>query len=413
MKNLLETNENRTPFKRKNPKFIYLFALILFLSVFSFSQSTDQNQPTPVSTSQIEGQINARDIGDSRLTTYYFLMMANRGDVFINVVTSNLNGDIDIFTADGLNPRTKITIYADSSENETGRVVYMRQAEKLIVRIQGRTPNDDPAIFQIKFAGSFEPLQGVGTNSDQITPTVTAKNTGSVRVNSVGTIIEETPTPKSANTETVAGKKEISSQIEAKNEDDGKVLTDTPIAVNDVENKSEDVPQKDAQAENKTDGKAKSETKTENVPEISPIFDPTKKVDDIIKEAEKPPRVLISDSFELETKKNQTEPAKVEDAETTRDITVDFNKKKENRSALVTIQRVDEDEEAIEEKTETETNPYAKIFLKVELKNGERFERSMSEVLSMNVIKGVLTIVTNDGKIQEFSILEVARMVIE
>ena len=34
--------------------------------------------------------------------------------------------------------------------------IYFRQPQKVILRIEGRTPNDDPAEFQIKFAGNFE-----------------------------------------------------------------------------------------------------------------------------------------------------------------------------------------------------------------------------------------------------------------
>ena len=51
--------------------------------------------------------------------------------------------------------------------------------------------------------------------------------------------------------------------------------------------------------------------------------------------------------------------------------------------------------------------------MRVELKNGDLFERPMTEVQSMNVIKGVLTIVTSDGKIQEYSILDVVKMTIQ
>ena len=64
-------------------------------------------------------------------------------------------GQIDIFTADGLRPLTKIVIFADAASNETGRIVYLRRPERLLLRIQGRTPNDDAAAYRIKFAGSF------------------------------------------------------------------------------------------------------------------------------------------------------------------------------------------------------------------------------------------------------------------
>jgi len=92
-----------------------------------FAQSTNQNFPTPVTTNEISGTIRARDLGDARLTSYFYTFNGNQGDVFINVVTNNLDGDIDVFTADGLRPLTKIRVYSDNPEGETGRVIYLRQ----------------------------------------------------------------------------------------------------------------------------------------------------------------------------------------------------------------------------------------------------------------------------------------------
>src|ERR1041384_8692970 len=68
------------------------------------SQSTDQGFPTAVTDNQLSGMIKARDIGDARLTTYFFTFNARQGDLFINLVTKNLNGSVYIFIADGLRP---------------------------------------------------------------------------------------------------------------------------------------------------------------------------------------------------------------------------------------------------------------------------------------------------------------------
>ena len=89
----------------------------------AYAQSTDQNYPTPATAPEIVGVIKARDIGDSRLTTYYYLINADNGDLFLNVLTKNFSGDIDLFTLPNLQPMSKIVIYADLPENETGRVV--------------------------------------------------------------------------------------------------------------------------------------------------------------------------------------------------------------------------------------------------------------------------------------------------
>ena len=172
--------------------------IIGVLAALSFSiavnaQSSDQNFPTPVTTNEIVGVIKARDIGDSRLTTYFYAFDGIQGDIFINVVSKNLSGDIDIFAVEGLKPLTKMVVYADADANETGRLVYLRKPERLLLRVEGRTPGDDPATFRIKFAGSFVALKPV-KGSDGDAPVIAAQKEGSgIRVNSVGTIIEPKP----------------------------------------------------------------------------------------------------------------------------------------------------------------------------------------------------------------------------
>ena len=64
------------------------------------AQSTDANFPTNLTTNEIVGTIRARDVGDSRLTSYYYTFDGGQGDMFINVVTRNFAGDIDVFAAE-------------------------------------------------------------------------------------------------------------------------------------------------------------------------------------------------------------------------------------------------------------------------------------------------------------------------
>ena len=172
--------------------------LLLCLLPFAFcllsvdAQSTDANYPTPVTSNEISGTIAARDIGDARLTSYYYVFSGNQGDVFINIETRNLNGDIDVFAAEGLRPLSKIRLYADISPSETGRIIYLRKSDKLILRVEGRTPDDNPALFRIKFAGSFVAYEGGTESGAPSAPVVESGDKGTVRVNSVGTIIPET-----------------------------------------------------------------------------------------------------------------------------------------------------------------------------------------------------------------------------
>ncbi len=180
---------------------IPLLSIVLSLVAIeaAVGQSTNQTFPTPITSNEISGTIKARDIGDARLTSYYFQFDGEQGDLFINVVARNFTGDIDVFTQNGLRPLSKIVVYADFGESETGRVIYLRKPEKMILRVQGRTPGDDPATFRIKFAGSFLASTQSEPGAEPTLPTVTARNESGVRVNSVGTIVEiipkATPTP--------------------------------------------------------------------------------------------------------------------------------------------------------------------------------------------------------------------------
>ena len=346
-----------------------LILFTFFVPATVFAQSTDQLNPTPITTNQINGQITARDVGDSRRTSYYYLFTGNRGDVFINVVTRNINGSIDIFTLNGLSPKTKITLFADNPDGETGRIVYMRESEILILRIQGKTPNDEPGTFQIKFAGSFAPVAGIANSDGE--PEVGGNTTGAVRVNSVGTIIAEAAPPKVDVPQT---------------EDAEKIAVNATV---------DDPADAGAGKEDPAERPEALETPATAVAEGKRAVN-----------TQKAPTVIVEDPFgEGKTDALNTEvPARKE-------VTVSITDSKPERSALVTITRNREEEPPAAEATLEER--LARVQLRVTLKSGGSFIRPMNEVLSVNVIRGVLTIVTNDGRIQEFSILDVEKMSIE
>ena len=290
-----------------------------------YSQSTDQFSPTPILTNRIEGEIRARDIGDSRITKYYYVFTGRRGDVFINIVTRNINGSIDIFTKTGLKPRTKIRLFADNAESETGRVVYMRQAELLILRVQGRTPNDDPGTYQIKFAGSFAPAAGIAENGEA--PTVGDDASGSVRVNSVGTIIADPkpePTP-----------------VAKVDEDRDNPVDKVPDVVS-VKNQEKD----GASETDKAVGKEKTEPKD-------------------TKEA---PVVVVTNPIPETNLENQKERTEAETADA-KDVTVNLNKQGSKRSAIVRITR-DKSETAVEDETKKSEKATAEPTLEEKLAGG-------------------------------------------
>ncbi|MGB2752158.1 MAG: hypothetical protein WBC19_08865 [Pyrinomonadaceae bacterium] len=171
------------------------FGVGLLACVSVFAQSTDGSFPTPVTTTEINGVIKARDVGDSRLTTYFYEFDGGQGDIFINVVTKNLSGDIDVYTAEGLRPLTKVVIYADIGTSETGRLIYLRKPERLILRVEGRTPGDEAATYKIKFAGSFIAKKQIKSEKEPAVEAIAKSEDSGIRVNSVGTIIPPEPKP--------------------------------------------------------------------------------------------------------------------------------------------------------------------------------------------------------------------------
>jgi hypothetical protein len=343
----------------KNSKFkIQNLQLIFCVLLFAFclsvkAQSTNQDFPTPITAGEIDGKIPARDIGDARLTNYFYAFNAAQGDVFINVTATNLNGDIDVFTVGSLRPLTKISLYAGDSTTETGRVIYLRKPEKLILRVEGRTPNDNPATFRIKFAGSFIPLEAATAETQEPKlPEIKPDETNNVRVNSVGTIIEIKPKP-------TPQPKDATAKIERENKPDKEV-------------KEQETPEnKEANEEEKSAKVAAPDEKPKPSEET-----PVKKT---------PARRRTPPASRTSRTKTPADAAKAPPKTT-----------------------------KTETPKEPAPNPLAAVRLIVLFKDGTLLERPMNEVSRVNVDnKGMLTIVLKDGKIERHSILDVAKMTIE
>ncbi|MEZ5307658.1 MAG: hypothetical protein R2684_10995 [Pyrinomonadaceae bacterium] len=379
-----------------------LGALLAFgINSKAYAQSSDQNNPTYVTGSEISAQIKARGIGDSRLTSHFYLFEGRQGDLFINIVTSNLNGTIDVFELNGLKPRTRVTLFADNPDGETGRVVYMRESTKLLLRIQGRTPNDDPARYQIKFAGTFAVLEK-GVGDDEAPQVVNAPN-GNVRVNSVGAIIEVPKPQKDPAAETIAATQTENSKTESK------IAPSTPQTA-DVSSRP---PEKHSiKTEEVSAGRIASAESNANRNKRP-------------KDSENAKETVANNNVATAEKTQANEIGEVSGnvEAPSRDLTVEVVTERPRRSALVTISREPNEEKSSESETKssetvekaselTLEQKLAMIQLKVLMKDGTAFVRPMSEVKSVNVLKGILTIVTAEGKLIEFSILEVADMTI-
>jgi len=178
-------------------RLISSMSILLTSAVFVFAQSADANYPTPVHDKNLIGRIQARDLGDARLTNHFYAFHGTAGDLVITVQSRNLNGDIDVFTAGTLRPLLKLTLYAESTTPVT-KGIYLRKTEDLVLRVQARTPNDEEGTYQLFFSGSFLPIEGsdiaeAGTSATGAAPS----NRNGRRASSVGARIDEPPPPLS------------------------------------------------------------------------------------------------------------------------------------------------------------------------------------------------------------------------
>jgi len=353
-------------------RFFSSFVLAFVLTASAAAQSTNQNFPTPITANEIEGTIKARDVGDARVTSYYYQFDAGQGDLFINIVTRNLTADIDVFTVTGLKPLTKIVVYGDLTENETGRVLYFRKPEKLILRIQGRTPGDETATFRIKFAGSFVASTESESPAEPKLPILTAKNESGIKVNSVGTIVAVIPkaTPTPAAVATVATPDE---------RDQPETEKEKPSEVTTAEEKPADV--KIEEPEKKVEVVV-----TENVPPKTETVNPPKSGRTARGRRTAPPPVATV----IKPKPENTEEA-----------------------TLTTTPPPKTRKTAPPKSIEKAPDPLEKINLVIQFKDGSVIERPMSEVLRFSVDKGLLTVIAKDGSIGRYSILVVEKVTIQ
>lgn len=350
----------------------FAISFLMLLGNVCRAQSTLADFPTPITTNELSGTIKARDVGDARLTTYYYWFEGSQGDVFINLVAKNFAGDVDIFLQNGLRLLTKIAVYPDFGEVETGRVIYLRKPEKLLVRVQGRTPNDEAAQFRMKFAGSFVAASG-STDVPEI-PKVSDTTTGSVRVNSVGTILP--PPPKPVKTETETAETAVTVDTEKKDEETEKAKT--PV-------------EKDEAAAEKVE---------KEVPKLE---------------------VVVSDNTPKETAKTAAPAKTTRPPRRTRNTRSTGTKKAAEvpvKTETETVEKAVAEDTASSESTkppekETPADPLANVQLVILFKDGSKIERPLNEVFRFSVDRGVLTVVSKQGRVGKYQMVNVSKVTIE
>lgn len=358
---------------------IALFVTVNLTPVL-YAQSTDQNFPTPVRTNEISGTIKARDIGDSRLTSHFYTFEGGQGDIFINVQTKNFSGDVDIYAVPGLRPLTKMVMYADDSSSETGRVVYLRKPETILLRVEGRTPGDEEATYRIKFAGSF--LASRAPDEAPEIPKVSAETQSNVRVNSVGTIIEVIPKPTPApeeepvqSAEKAGGERVAEEEPErkaAKNPDEPEVPKQEVVVTDPLADKESSNTNATAKAPARRTSRARRNASKAAAPPTEKVQPQDTPTDPVVDEEPRP-------------------PAEVKAAAT------------KGRSRSRTSKS--EAEKAVD--------PMAGINLVIRFKDGSVIERPMTEVLRFSVERAVLTVISKNGTIGRYQMVDVAGVTIE
>jgi hypothetical protein len=162
-------------------------------STASTAQSGDASYPTPVFTNEVVGRISPRDVGDPRRTSHFYTFRGTEGDLSVTFDSTELTGDVDVFTATTLRPLLKITLLGDAAH--VTKSFYVRSEETLVLRVQARAVGDAEGTYRVTFGGSFEPAPPELANSQEPSaPTVKesgSRDRNARRATSTGARIEE------------------------------------------------------------------------------------------------------------------------------------------------------------------------------------------------------------------------------
>jgi hypothetical protein len=344
------------------------FLILSGITASVCAQSTDQALPTPILANDVNGKIVALDVGDPRATRHFYAFAASPGDLLVTVESKNLNGDIDVFTAITFRPLMKTTVYASSESPSVTKGIYLRAHQILILRVEARTPNDDPGTYHIHFGGTFEAFSGgipVAENTES-TESSTDKSRSN-RLSSVGATI---PRPPVEITETAEAKPSPSPEKPAeKREVTEEPTTETAKPATTTARRTTTRPPRRGTrpARNQT-----AEKKTDTASTTEPSLTEPK--------VEPPAKPDLSE---------QPQPEKG------------------------TTEKPAENAAAEKSKPQNLLSQPAGTHLIIEEKDGTRIERPMSTVRRVVVEGATIMIVLKTGKIERIPMADVARMAIE
>ncbi len=341
-----------------------IVSVLLWATTTVCAQSIDLKSPSPVRTNEVLGKIPARDLGDARLTDHFYAFAGVPGDVLITVESTNLNGDVDVFTAGSLRPLLKFVLYAEST-SPTTKSIYLRRREDLILRVEARSPNDDEGVYNVRFGGSFQPVVGgpevsENDNAEPGTPSTVSRGKNTRRVSSVGARIEE-PTPPAS--EVVAAPTPEPTPVEAT----------PPEAPKETPTKRE-TPKKapTRNARSRSPGGRRA---------TGPVSSKTKEAD-------------------ANKTKDNAEPTEITESEPVKSAPTRSSSKRGTRSATTAKPP---------QELETDSGPR----LMIETNDGTLINRSMNGVRRVTVENGQVVVVGKDGKVDRIQLVNIVRMSIQ
>lgn len=366
-------------------------ALALLLAALStaFAQSSELDQPTPLTTNEVAGRIAPRDLGDARQTSHYYTFNGTQGDLLLTIESDNLDGVVDLFLTPGLRPLTQVTLFAGSALN-VSKTVFLRKDETLILRVQARTPNDADGTYRVRLGGSFQPA--INAAAALAEPETTAANKpsartpgrGGHRVNAVGARIDE-PEPAAPKPEAAEAPKE------------------TPTPARD------------------TAATPRATTPRTNPPRRTR---PPTRTETARRPARKPEAAKTETS--AEPTPGETETARTETAEPTPTKPEPTRTRagrtpRTGRTKAATKRSSESTKEAATatapaEAMQSEPTPVPQLgatHLVIENKDGTKVEHEMSTVKSVTVVSQLLVVVLKSGRIERYPMTNLLRMAIE
>jgi hypothetical protein len=284
--------------------------------------------------------------------------------LLIKIDSKNLNGDIDVFTAVTFRPLMKTTVYASAQTPEVAKGIYLRTHQILILRVEARTPGDEPGTYHIRFGGTFERFSGgipVAETSNSESEETTEKS-GANRLSSVGATI---PRPPSESVETAEAKPSPSPSPEN--------IAEKPAI--------------EPEAAKKTT--ASTSRRTTSRP---------------------PPRRATRPAPKPTTSTTKTETARIEPPKTETETAKTETEKPSEEKPAVTEKPAETATSSPKTKTQ-EGLPAARLI--IEEKDGTRIDRPMSTVRRVTIEGNAIVIILKTGKIERIAMADVARMSIE